>query len=237
MGRSFQFGAPAQLQKESSFPRLGFAINLETYPFLAPSGEWWRQFGLGVFYASEPSGQASVSNPSTGVSVNTPVKQTRWGADVRYAIPLGDHVVLTPCVGLMSSSFTLSTKMPVSPSNCPANSTMACLPDTDVLMFAGSGSLRIALAPEIGLSLGGMYLLGLSVKNKPVNQIGYESATSAGGFQAEAGLNYLVTDWFAIHGAVPITHVSYLFHTASVDYKSASETYYGLLVQAVFGIY
>jgi hypothetical protein len=237
MGRSFQFAAPAQLQKESSFPRLGLVIGVEAFPFLAASGEWWRQFGLGISYAAEPSGQASVTSSSTGMSVNTPVKQSRWGLDVRYVIAIGDHVVLTPGVGLLSSSFTLETKMPVSASNCPSNSTAACLPDTNALMFAGSGNLKIALAPEIALSLSGMYLLGLSVKNKPLNQIGYESATSAGGFQAEAALSYLVTDWLALRGGIPITRVNYQFHTASVAYKSASETYYGLMAQAVFLIY
>ena len=37
--------------------------------------------------------------------------------------------------------------------------------------MAGTVSLRFALAPEIGLSLGGMYMVGLAVKNKPLNQI------------------------------------------------------------------
>jgi hypothetical protein len=127
--------------------------------------------------------------------------------------------------------------MPVAPSACPVTAMMACLPDTNVTLLAGTGSLRFALAPEIGLSLGGMYMMGLTVKNKPMNQIGYESATSSGGYQAEAALSYLVTDWFTLRGAFPITHVSYTFHTASVAYKSASETYYGLVAQAVFSLH
>ena len=232
MGRNFQFGAPAQLQKESSFPRLGFLVKADVFPFLT-SDAWWRQFGLAAFFAAEPVGQASVADVNTGASVNTPVKQTRWGAELRYVLPLGDHVVLTPGVGLLSSSFTLATKMPIAPSQCTATAASACLPNTGVTLFSASGSLRIALAPEIGLSLAGAYLLGLGVTNKPVNEIGYEAATSAGGFQAEVGLNYLLTDWLAVRGEFPITRVNYQFHTASVAYKSAAETYYGLNLQLV----
>lgn len=239
MGRNFQFGAPAMLQHESSFPRLGFMLDLETFPLLLMSAGWWRQIGLGAFYASEPSGEASVTDPMSGASVNTAVKQARWGIDLRMAIPLGERLVVTPRLGVEAYSFTLSTKMPIRASECTSTMTMACLPDTGVQTLAIGGVARIGAGRDLGFSVAGAYLFGLGVTNRPVNQIGYEIATSVTGFALEGGAAWRLTNWIAIRALVPVTRLGYVFHPstspptptpAAVTYRSATELLYGLSV-------
>lgn len=232
MGRNFQFGAPATLQHESSFPRLGFVVDLETFPLLLMSSRWWRQIGLGAFYASEPSGDASVTDPMSGVSTKTSVSQSRWGIDLRMALPIGERLVVTPRLGLQAYSFTLSTKMPIVASSCTSAATMACLPDTGVQMLTIGGIVRIAASPDLGLSVGAAYLFGVGVTNRPLNQIGYEIATSVTGFAFEGGASWRLTRWLAIRMLVPVTRFGYVFHPstatpAAATYRSATELLYG----------
>ena len=233
MGRSFHFDAP--LQRESSFPRIGYLAGIETYPLRLLGDTWLAGFGLGASYAAEVIGKASVSQ-TNGTSSSTSVKQSRWNLDLRYAFELGGFVVLTPDVGLASSSFTLSTDMPVMASQCTPTSTTACVPDTDALLLQTGLHLRVAVRKEIGITLDGAYLQALSVKNKPLNQIGYEAGTSANGFNAALGLTYLLTDFLTLHAEVPFTHLTYAFHNPpDTPYKTATETYYGLnLAVSVF---
>jgi hypothetical protein len=237
MGRNFQFGAPAMLQHESSFPRLGFVVDLETFPLLLVSSRWWRLIGLGAFYASEPSGEASVNDPASGASINTPVKQGRWGIDLRMAIPIGERLVVTPRLGVQGYSFTLATKMPIMASSCTAAMTMACLPDTGVQTLAVGGIARIGASPDLGFSVAAAYLVGLGVTNRPVNQIGYEIGTSVIGFALEAGATWRLTSWMAVRALVPVTRLGYVFHpstspptSAAVTYRSATELLYGISV-------
>jgi len=234
MGRSFEFAAPAQLQKEKSFGRFGYSIDVESFPlmlFSPPSKAWWQHIGLGFSYAAEPVGQASVKNPN-GTSVETPVDQSRWSVDVRAALPLGGRVVFTPRLGLESSSFTLDTKMPVMASACPSTSTVACLPDTSTKMLAAGGILRVGVNADLGFWLGAAYLVSLHVANKPANQIGYEVGTSATGLSLDAGASLRFADWLAVRAYVPITRIGYVFHPASstpaaVNYRNATELVWG----------
>ena len=72
MGRSFEFAAPAQLQREKSFGRFGYAIDVEAFPLmLLDSKGWWQHIGLGLSYAAEPIGQASVKDPTNGTTVDS----------------------------------------------------------------------------------------------------------------------------------------------------------------------
>jgi len=228
-GRSFQFDAP--LQRESSFPRIGYLAAIETYPLKKLLGPGWTDgFGLAASYAAEVIGKASVSQ-SGGMSTSTSVKQSRWNLDLRYAFELGGFAVVAPDLGLASSSFTLSTDMPIMASQCAPTSTVACIPDTDVLLLRTGVHAGFAVSGELAITLDGAFLQALSVKNKPVNQIGYEAGTSAKGFDAAVGATYMLTDFLAVHGEIPFTRLSYSFHNPpATPYKSAAETYYGLNV-------
>jgi len=232
MGRSFEFAAPAQLQKERSFGRLGYTIDLEAFPLMLFSKGWWQRIGLGFSYAAEPIGQASVSIPSNGSTVQTPVDQSRWSVDLRAALPLGARVVVTPRLGLASSSFTLSTKMPVMASACLSTTTVACLPDTSAKLLAAGAILRVGATPDLGFWLGAAYLVSLHVDNKPLNQIGYEIGTSATGLALDVGASLRLADWLAVRATVPITRIGYAFHPAAstpaaVNYRSATELVWG----------
>jgi hypothetical protein len=235
MGRTFEFAAPAQLQKEKSFGRFGYAIDVESFPLMLlsqASKDWWQRIGLGFSYAAEPIGQASVKNPSNGTSVQTPVDQSRWSIDLRAALPLGGRVVVTPRLGLESSSFTLDTKTPIMASACSSTSTVACLPDTSTKMLVAGAILRVAASPDLGLWLGAAYLVSLHVENKPANQIGYEMGTSATGLGLDAGASLRFADWLAVRAYVPITRIAYAFHPipstpASVTYRNATELVWG----------
>jgi len=233
MGRSFHFDIP--LQRESSFPRIGYVAAIETYPLKLLGPGWTDGFGFAASYAAEVIGKASVSQ-TDGTSSSTSVKQSRWNLDLRYAFELGGFVVLAPDVGLASSSFTLSTDMPMMASQCPTTSATVCIPNTDVLLLQTGVHLRFALARELAVTLDGAFLQALSVKNKPLNQIGYEAGTSANGFSAALGGTYMLTDFLAVHGEIPFTRLTYSFHNPPpTPYKSASETYYGFsVVLAVF---
>ena len=233
MGRSFRFDAP--LQRESSFPRIGYQAGIETYPLRLLGDTWMAGFGLAASYAAEGIGKASVTQPN-GMSSSTSVKQSRWNLDLRYAFELGGYVVLAPDVGLANSSFTLNTDMPVMASQCAPTATTACVPDTDALLLQTGVHLRFAVTKEIGITLDGAYLQALSVKNKPLNQIGYEAGTSANGFDTALGATYLLTDFLSVHAEVPFTRLTYTFHNPpDTPYKTATETYYGLtLAVSVF---
>jgi hypothetical protein len=233
MGRSFKFDAP--LQRESSFPRIGYLAGIETYPLKLLGPGWADGFGLAASYASEVIGKATVTQ-TDGTSSSTSVSQSRWNLDLRYAFELGGSVVLAPDIGLTSSSFTLSTNMPVMASQCDPMSTMACVPDTSTLLLQTGAHARFALGRELAVTLDAAFLQALIVKNKPLNQIGYEAGTSANGFNAALGATYMLTDFLAVHGEIPFMRLTYKFHNPpDTPYKSATETYYGVNVSlAVF---
>jgi|GEM_PF-2696818 len=228
MGRSFHFDIP--LQRESSFPRIGYLAAIETYPLKLLGPGWMDGFGFAASYAAEVIGKATVSQ-TDGTSSSTSVNQSRWNLDLRYAFELGGYVVLAPDIGLTNSSFTLSTDMPVMASQCVSSSTMACIPNTDVLLLQTGAHARFALGRELAVTLDAAFLQALSVKNKPANEIGYEAGTSANGFSGALGATYMLTDFLAVHGEIPFTRLTYTFHNPPpTPYKTATETYYGVSV-------
>jgi hypothetical protein len=231
MGRSFHFDIP--LQRESSFPRVGYLAAIETFPLKLLGPGWLDGFGFAASYVAE-YGNASVS--SNGMSASNSVKQSRWNLDLRYAFELGGYVVVAPDIGLAHSSFTMSTNMPIMASACGPTSTAPCIPNADLLMAQFGAHLRVAVAREIAVTMDGAFLEGLSVGNKPANEIGYEAGTSANGFNVTAGGTYMLMDFLALHAEIPFTRLTYTFHNPpNTPYKTATETYYGLNVSlAVF---
>lgn len=228
MGRSFHFDSP--LQRESSFPRVGYVAAIETYPLKLLGPSWADGLGLAASYEAEVIGKASVTQ-TNGMATSTSVNQARWNLDLRYAFELGGYVVLEPDVGLTNSSFTLNTDMPVMASQCDPTATAACIPNTHVLLLQAGAHLRFALGREFAITLDGAFLDALTVKNKPLNEIGYEAGTSATGFNGALGATFMITDFLAVHGELPFTRLTYTFHNPpDTPYKTATETYYGVSV-------
>ena len=94
--RSFSYDLPT-MQGDSSF-RIGYQIGLEAYPMMTQPNGWYRTLGIGGSYAKE-YGDA-ITQGMSGMFTGYPVNQGRWGFDARYAIPVGEHVVLIPALGL-----------------------------------------------------------------------------------------------------------------------------------------
>ena len=93
--RSFAYDQP-NMQGDNSF-RFGYQIALEAYPMLNLPNGWFRTLGIGASYAKE-YGDA-ITEGMSGMFTGYPVNQGRWGFDARYAIPVGERVVLIPALG------------------------------------------------------------------------------------------------------------------------------------------
>jgi hypothetical protein len=226
MGRSFQYNSP--LQKETTFPRPGVTLALESFPLLHMSNDWWRTIGVGFSLAME-FGAAALQQPGSGASISFPVSQRRWSADVRYAFPAGSHFVVVPALGYGSNVFDLKSLMPVAPSACNNNQTMPCLADINASHLVADLHIRIAATSGFGLSLTGGYYVGLGVA-KGAGQIGSERpATAFSGFHVELGATLMLIDWLALQAAAPYNRYSYSFSSGGAGtYSAATETYYGL---------
>jgi hypothetical protein len=129
--------------------------------------------------------------------------------------------------------------MAVNPSQCTSTYMLTappisapCLADVRSTYLAAGAALRIALTEGVSLSLGGAYLRGMSI-GKAMGQIGAERTPAMAGYQAELGGNVLISSWFGVRAAIPITHYGYTFSGGAATYSSASETYYGLTVSAL----
>jgi hypothetical protein len=222
LGRSFRFDTP--LQSENSFPRVGATLQLEAYPLLTLTRDFYRLFGLGIMYGRE-MGQAAVPQVN-GSTISFPVVQSRWQLDVRYPLAVAPSFVIMPALGYGVSAFDLQRGTPVNPSACPVGTAEACLPNISLASFAADLTLRYALTDSAAVSLLGGYLLGSSVGRAPGN-IASEAAATATGYHLALGATYVLTDWLAIVAEGELIHHGYAFSSPTVTYRSATETYYG----------
>jgi hypothetical protein len=220
MSRSFHFDAP--LQGDAGAPRAGLAAALEAFPLLSLDNVRLGRIGVGASFATE-IGNAGIGQPDNGTLIY-PFTETRWGFDVRYAIPLGQRFLLLPRLGYGHVSYDLERRNQPAPSLCTTTSTQVCLPDVQFSHLTLGLDARLALTPSVGLSLGLEYLPGFGLGHG-AGQLGSESDASV---QGMAG----TLNWLALHASLPITHYSYGFNRRPLAYTSASETYYGLVVGA-----
>jgi hypothetical protein len=224
VGRSFSFDAP--LQRESAFPRPGLVASIETYPLLR-TRTWVSTLGLGASFERD-IGSASVTQADGG-SLSYPVSQQRWAVDVRYALALGTRVVLVPLAGYGRQAYDVRRRVEATaPSACAGTSTAVCLPDASLSHLTLGGSVRVALTDDIGLSVDGAFLPALDVGSR----LGSEAPASARGYAVELGAAWMLLDWLSLRAALPLQHHGYSWSSPAVMYRSASETYYGLVVGA-----
>jgi hypothetical protein len=225
MGRSFSFDAP--LQRESAV-RGGYALTLESYPFLW-THHWLGRLGVGGTFDRE-MGNASIPQADGG-TLSYAVTQGRWSADVRYAAALGEHVVLVPRLGYGHTSYDVQRRTESAPSTCGSTSAQVCLPDVAVSHLVLALGLRIAFNDTVAISLDAAFLPGTSVE-KATGQLGSEALPSARGYSGELALTWQVAPWLAVRGALPLVRYSYAWTGPTVPYKAASETYYGAVIGA-----
>jgi hypothetical protein len=229
-GRRFSFNTP--LQKESTFPRPGFAASLESYPLIRAGSGWLSTLGIGADLAME-FGSAALQQAGGGPTVSFPVTERRYAFDVRYAVTVGDRVVIVPAIGLGNSTFDLKTNVPIPPSSCSAAmNTQPCIPGVRATYLMAGAHLRIAASDDIALSLSAGYQLGLAV-GRGRGQVGSERTPAMSGLQFELGMNWMLKDWLGFRLAIPFIRHSFTFSGGTATYTSASETYFGGTVSAL----
>jgi hypothetical protein len=227
MHRSFSYDTP--LQPDNGF-RFGYAITAESYPFQLANPGWYDAIGIGFRYANELIGSAGVHDPGNDSLIIYPVKQARWGFDLRYALALGTHLVLVPALGYDELSVDLDRPAPVAPSMCPAGSPLPCFADVSASHLTADVYARFAVTPAFGLSLALGYARGLSV-SRASGQLAAEAPAASNGIHVEPAASLMLGDYFALQAAVPILRYSYAFSArGAAAYNSATETYWGLVL-------
>jgi len=227
MSRSFNFNAP--LQGDAGAPRAGIAAELEAFPLLSFDNRWLARVGVGASFETE-IGNAGIGQPDNGTLIY-PFTETRWGFDLRYAIPLGERFLVMPRFGYGHVGYDLERRNQPAPSLCVTSSMQVCLPDVQLSHLALGLDARLAIAPSIGLSLGLLYLPGFGL-GRGAGQLGSESDASVQGISGTVAASWQLLDWLALRASLPLTHYSYSFSRRPLAYTSASETYYGLVVGA-----
>jgi len=227
MSRSFHFNAP--LQGDAGAPRAGIAATLEAFPLLSLDNVRLGRIGVGASLETE-IGNAGIGQPDNGTLIY-PFTETRWGFDLRYAIPIGGRFLLLPRLGYGHVSYDLERRNQPAPSLCATTSTQVCLPDVQLSHLIVALDARLALTPSVGLSLALAYLPGFGLGNG-AGQLGSESDAAVQGMSGTLAANWQLLDWLALRASLPLTHYSYSFNRRPLAYTSASETYYGLVVGA-----
>jgi hypothetical protein len=227
MSRTFHFNAP--LQGDAGEPRAGIAAALEAFPLLSLDNRRLARIGVGASFETE-IGNAGIGQPDNGTLIY-PFTETRWGLDLRYAIPIGERFLLLPRFGYGHVTYDLERRNQPAPSLCATTSTQVCLPDVQLSHLTVGLDARLALAPSLGLSLALAYLPGFGLGHG-AGQLGAESDAAVQGMSGALAANWQLLDWLALRASLPLTHYSYSFNRRPLAYTSASETYCGLVVGA-----
>jgi hypothetical protein len=226
--RSFNYDTP--LQGDNGF-RLGYALALEAYPLLRAGRGWQQTIGVGFRYANEMYGTAGVRDPGNDALISYPVKQMRWGIDLRYAIPLGSHVVIVPALGYSKLTVDLQRPTPLGPSMCTSGSSPPCFGDVNASSLSADVQVRIAINAVLAASLTAGFYRGLNIA-RAQGGIAAEVPAVSNGFHVEPGMTLLLGDWFGVQATLPIVRNSYTFGApagGTRSYSSATETYYGVV--------
>jgi hypothetical protein len=226
--RSFAYNEAAR-QGDKGF-RAGYALVLESYPFVTQPSGAYRTLGVGAYYEAQ-YGDAIYESAMTGMFNGYGFKQSRWGFDVRWGIPIGQWVVIMPAVGYGRASADLQrSDQPVVPSMCGATDTMVCFADITAAYLSADLHLRVGVTPTFALSLAGGYLAGLGVA-QGMDQITSEGNASMNGFHVDVGGMMLINDYLAVQATVPIRRYGYAYGApaGARTYQGATDMYYGLI--------
>jgi hypothetical protein len=228
MRRSFSFNE-ASLQGDSGV-RMGFQLAVESFPLVTRPNGWFRTIGVGAVYEKE-YGDAT-HDGAGGMFNGYPFNQSRFGFDLRFAIPAGDWVIVMPAIGYGLVGADLQRPNPTTPTNCTAASAMdPCFGDVHASYVSIDVHIRMGLTPTMAVSLAGGYLQGLQV-TRGMDQITAEGNASMKGFHVEAGPMLMLQDWLALQATANFRRYGYAFQPAtgtSFSYRSAADTYYGVI--------
>jgi hypothetical protein len=226
--RSFAFNE-ASLQGDAGV-RMGFQLAAESFPLVTRPNGWYRTIGLGLVYEKE-YGDAT-HDAAGGMFNGYPFNQSRFGFDLRFAIPAGDWVIVMPAIGYGVVGADLQRPNPTTPTNCTAASAMdPCFGDVHSSFVSIDVHIRVGLSPTMAVSLAGGYLQGLHV-TRGMDQITAEGNASMKGFHVEAGPMLMLQDWLALQATANFRRYGYAFQPTSgtsFSYRSAADTYYGVI--------
>jgi len=223
--RSFAYDT-ATLQGDKGF-RLGYQLAVEAYPFVSQMSGAHRTLGIGAYYEKQ-YGDATSTMPDGSFS-GYGFNQSRWGFDARYGFPIGQWFLLMPALGYGRMGADLQRNAAVAPGNCMSAGGMPpCFGDVSAPYISADIHMRLGVTPQFALSLVGGYMLGLGV-TRGDHQITAEAPATMRGFHVEAGAMFLIKDWLAVQAMIPFRRYSFAFDGMGLTYKSAADTYYGVM--------
>jgi hypothetical protein len=225
--RSFGFSQATE-QGDHAF-RYGYQFGLESFPMVTQPDGWYRTLGVGGTFEKE-YGDATRTQPS-GLFMGAPVNHTRWGFDVRYAIPAGEWLVIMPAVGYGRVGVQLERMTPTMPSMCLTSNPDPCFGGINAGYLSADLHLRAAILPNMALSLVGGYLQGLGV-GRGADQITAEASASMSGFHVDLGASLMIGDYFAVSAAIPFRRYVFNFSPvsgAAFTARSATDQYVGVI--------
>jgi hypothetical protein len=223
----------AALQGESH-TRFGVQLALESFPLLRTPEGFHRFIGIGASYEAE-SGNAGIIQ-GDGSTRSYPVGMSRFGVDLRYALPFGPRWVVVPSFGYGRASANLNdvpASMVVTPSACTQSTPYPCFASASPSYLSIDVSARAAVLPTLSVSLAAGYLAGLGVQSGTGQISSSEAKATVAGFHIDMGASLIAYgDWLAVTAQIPIRFYSYSFTptTGAATYHSASDTNYGFVV-------
>ena len=184
-------------------PVPGARFEAELFPFAFSNP---KSLAAGLGFAGEFDQTLSL-NLRTSAEPNQPVKATQlhWGVGLRFRIPFGKTAMsptLTLGAGIARRRFNTDKSVLMDPTDLD-------VPDTYYQAFDPGLSFRIPLAKVVALTFGGKALV-IYDAGAIQNPESYGQAKVFGG-QAEAGLDIVLGDRFAIRLVGEFTQVGFAF--------------------------
>ena len=230
ISRSFHFNSGSSLQGDAGAPRAGIAAAIESFPFLSLDNRQLGRIGVGASFATEV-GNAGIGQPDNGTLIY-PFTETRWGFDVRYALPIGRAVPAAAALRLRPPRLRPGTAQSTG-TVAVRDHQHAGLPARRAGLASDAGPRRAAGARAVGGAVAGAGVpAGLRARawRGPAGlRIGRQRAGNGGHAAPRAGSSS--TGWRCARRCRSPTY-SYTFSRRPLAYTSASETYYGLVVGA-----
>lgn len=232
VARSFSFDAP--LQRESSFPRPGIAMEAQVLPLRPFVAGALRNLGLGLVYAKE-TGKAVLSGGAQEQRLS--VVQDRFQLDARWAFALSPSLTLTPLIGYGRMRYQAVDAVEALPSQCPASNGVICLPRV-ILDHAHVGAdLGWAITESVALLASAGALVSVK-QDAGSGALAAEANVRTLGFTGRLGGVWALRDWFGVRATVDLASIHHMFSSPrQLGYSSATETYwsFGLGVVGAFG--
>ena len=134
-----------------------------------------------------------------------------------------------PALGYGRLGADLERMQTVAPGSCMSAGAMPpCFGDVNASYVAADVHLRLGVTPTFALSLVGGYLLGLGVTRRAGPDHG-RGARDGEGFSRRRGCDAPDQRLARRPGGDPFRRYSFAFNGTGLAYKSAADTYYGVM--------